>query len=146
MATVPRATIEDVDRCVEASRAALNHSDWKNMDPAQRGRILNKMAQATYANAKSLAVIESNNNGKTFREALSETTSAIIEAIRVTLEKTPPELSADIMTDGITLTGGGALLHGLDRLIKEETDLTVHVAEDPLSSVAIGTGRILDRL
>lgn len=80
------------------------------------------------------------------REALSETISAIIEAIRVTLEKTPPELSADIMTDGITLTGGGTLLHGLDRLIKEETDLTVHVAEDPLSSVAIGTGRILDRL
>ena len=72
MATVPRASVEDVNRCVEASRAALAHSDWKNMDPAQRGRILNKMAQATYANAKSLAVIESNNNGKTFREALSE--------------------------------------------------------------------------
>tara|TARA_B100001093_G_scaffold349099_1_gene333651 strand:+ start:28945 stop:30381 length:1437 start_codon:yes stop_codon:yes gene_type:complete len=72
MATVPKATIGDVNRCVEASRAAFNDSSWKNMDPAQRGRIMNKMAQATYAKAKELAVIESNNNGKTFREALSE--------------------------------------------------------------------------
>ena len=72
MATTPKATIADVNRCVEASRTALNDASWKAMDPAQRGRILNKMAQATYANAKSLAVIESNNNGKTFREALSE--------------------------------------------------------------------------
>ncbi len=72
MATVPKATIGDVNRCVEASRAAFNDSSWKNMDPAQRGRIMNKMAQATYAKAKELAAIESNNNGKTFREALSE--------------------------------------------------------------------------
>jgi aldehyde dehydrogenase (NAD+) len=72
MASTPKATIADVNRCVEASRTALNDASWKAMDPAQRGRILNKMAQATYANAKSLAVIESNNNGKTFREALSE--------------------------------------------------------------------------
>ena len=72
MANVPRATVGDVDRCVAASRAAFNDASWKNMDPAQRGRILNKMAAVTYGKAKELAVIESNNNGKTFREALSE--------------------------------------------------------------------------
>ena len=72
MATVPKATVGDVDRCVAASREALNAADWKTMDPAQRGRILNKMAAATYAKAKELAVVESSNNGKTFREALSE--------------------------------------------------------------------------
>ena len=71
MATTPKATLNDVHRCVDASRAAFKDASWKSMDPAQRGRILNKMAQATYANAKALAVIESNNNGKTFREALS---------------------------------------------------------------------------
>ena len=72
MATVPKATVGDVDRCVAASRDALNNADWKAMDPAQRGRILNKMAAVTYGKAKELAVIESSNNGKTFREALSE--------------------------------------------------------------------------
>ena len=72
IATTPKATLGDVDRCVAASREAFNSKEWKLMDPAQRGRILNKMAAATYANAKALAVIESNNNGKTFREALSE--------------------------------------------------------------------------
>ena len=72
MGTVPRATVGDVDRCVAASRTALNGAEWKAMDPAQRGRILNKMAAVTYAKAKELAVIESSNNGKTFREALSE--------------------------------------------------------------------------
>tara|TARA_B100000886_G_scaffold129258_1_gene87195 strand:+ start:3464 stop:4900 length:1437 start_codon:yes stop_codon:yes gene_type:complete len=72
LATVPKATMNDVNRCVDASRAAFNAQDWKNIDPAQRGRILNKMAAATYAAAKELAKIESENNGKTFREALSE--------------------------------------------------------------------------
>ena len=72
IATVPRATISDVETCVSASRAAFMDKSWKNMDPAQRGRTLNKMAAATYGAAKELAVIESENNGKTFREALSE--------------------------------------------------------------------------
>ena len=65
MATVPKATAEDVNRCVESSRTAFNNADWKSMDPAQRGRILNKMAAVTYAKAKELAVVESSNNGKT---------------------------------------------------------------------------------
>ena len=72
IATIPKATLGDVDRSVSASRAALSSKDWSMMDPAQRGRILNKMAAATYAKAKDLAVLESTNNGKTFREALSE--------------------------------------------------------------------------
>ena len=72
IATVPKATIQDVEDCIFASRNAFLDSSWKNMDPAQRGRILNKMAAATYSNAKELAKIESENNGKTFREALSE--------------------------------------------------------------------------
>ena len=67
IATTPKATISDVERCVAASRAALKSKDWASMDPAQRGRILQKMAAATYANAKSLAAKESSNNGKTFR-------------------------------------------------------------------------------
>ena len=72
ISTVPKATIGDVDRCVQASRDAFNSKDWSTMDPAQRGRVLQKMAAATSANAKSLAALESSNNGKTFREALSE--------------------------------------------------------------------------
>ena len=70
MATVPKATVGDVHRCVASSRTALESPEWKGMDPAQRGRVLNKMAAVTYAKAKELAVIESSNNGKTFREAL----------------------------------------------------------------------------
>lgn len=72
IATTPKATTADVERCIQASRAAFTSKDWGLMDPAQRGRMLQKMATATYANAKSLAAIESSNNGKTFREALSE--------------------------------------------------------------------------
>lgn len=80
------------------------------------------------------------------REALLEPIDSIIESIRVTLERCPPELSADLVDRGIVLAGGGALLKGLDRLISEETGLPVHVAEDPLSAVAEGTGRLLGEL
>ncbi len=77
------------------------------------------------------------------REALSEPISAILEAIRITLERTPPELSADLIDRGLILAGGGALLRGLDKLISEETGLPVHIADDPLTAVALGTGRYL---
>jgi rod shape-determining protein MreB len=77
------------------------------------------------------------------REALSEPVSTIVNAIRVALERTPPELSADISDRGIVLTGGGALLKNLDRRIREETGLVVSIAEDPLASVVLGTGRML---
>lgn len=77
------------------------------------------------------------------RDALSETVFSIIDAIRVTLEKTPPELSADIIDRGIILTGGGSLLKNLDYKIKEETGLPVALADDPLTTVALGTGKVL---
>jgi len=67
-----------------------------------------------------------------------------VEAIKFTLEKTPPELAADIMDRGIMLTGGGALLSGLDRLIREETGMPVNVAENPLDCVAVGSGKVLE--
>ena len=78
------------------------------------------------------------------REALADPVSAIVDAIRSTLERTPPELSADIIDNGIMLTGGGALLRGLDVLIARETGMPVHVAENPLDCVAVGTGKCLD--
>jgi rod shape-determining protein MreB len=77
------------------------------------------------------------------REALSECIATVMNAIRVALERTPPELSADISDRGIVLTGGGALLKNLDRRIREETGLPVSVADDPLASVVLGTGRML---
>ncbi len=80
------------------------------------------------------------------REALSEPLSHIVEAIKVTLERTPPELSADIIDAGITLAGGGANLRGLDRLIFEETGIPVHIAENPLNCVVNGTGKLLENI
>jgi len=77
------------------------------------------------------------------REALSECVSTIMNAIRVALERTPPELSADISDRGIVLTGGGALLKNLDKRIREETGLPVSIADDPLASVVLGTGKML---
>src|SRR6187399_1394906 len=80
------------------------------------------------------------------REALLEPLNTIIDSVRVTLERCPPELSADLVDRGLVLAGGGALLRGLDRLLTEETGLPVHVAEDPLSAVAEGTGRALSEI
>jgi rod shape-determining protein MreB len=80
------------------------------------------------------------------REAMTEPINMIIEAIKQTLERTPPELAADIVDNGIMLTGGGALLGGLDVLIREETGLPVTVADDPLSCVVLGSGKALDEL
>src|ERR1700694_107062 len=77
------------------------------------------------------------------REALSECVSTIVSAIRVALERTPPELSADIIDRGIVLAGGGALLKNLDKRIREETGLPVCIADDPLCGVVLGTGKIL---
>ena len=80
------------------------------------------------------------------REALLECLVKITSAIKETLERTPPELSADIIDHGITLTGGGALLRGLDQLIQSETGIDVHIAEDPLDCVAKGAGAVLDHV
>jgi len=80
------------------------------------------------------------------REALSEPVSAIVDAVKTTLDKTPPELAADIMEQGITITGGGALLAGLDRRLAHETGMPINVAHDPLFSVVIGSGRALENI
>lgn len=80
------------------------------------------------------------------REAIKEPIQEIVEAVKLTLEATPPELAADCMNNGIVLAGGGALIRGLDKLIAKETGMPVHIAHDPLSCVAIGTGRMLDAL
>ncbi len=80
------------------------------------------------------------------RDALSEPINAIVEAVRIALERTPPELAADIVDKGIVLAGGGALLRNLDQLLREETGLPVVIAEDPLSCVVLGSGKVLDEL
>lgn len=80
------------------------------------------------------------------RGAIQEQIAAIVEAVKATLETTPPELAADIMERGIILAGGGALLRGLDRLINVETGMPVYIAEDPLTCVVVGAGRALDEM
>lgn len=88
---------------------------------------------------KTITITESQ-----IRGALKETIASIIDAIKTTLEKTPPELAADIMEKGIMLAGGGALLRGLDKLINYETHMPVHIADSPLDCVALGAGKALD--
>jgi rod shape-determining protein MreB len=78
------------------------------------------------------------------RRALDEPVSQIVDAIKSTLDKTPPELAADIMDRGIVLAGGGALLQGLDQRLRHETQMPVHLAESPLTCVAVGSGRSLE--
>jgi rod shape-determining protein MreB len=85
-------------------------------------------------------------NSEEIREALAETVNAIVEAVRVALEQTPPELAADIVDRGIILAGGGACLKGLDQLLRQETGLPVVIADDPLSCVVLGSGAVLDEL
>jgi rod shape-determining protein MreB len=80
------------------------------------------------------------------REAMADPLGSIVDAVRTTLERCPPELAADLVDRGIVLAGGGALLKGLDRLLREETGLPVHIAEDPLSAVAEGTGMALEEI
>jgi len=85
-------------------------------------------------------------NSDEIREALQEPINAIVEAVRIALERTPPELSADIVDKGIVLAGGGALLKNLDILLREETGLPVIIADDPMSAVVLGSGKVLDEI
>jgi len=80
------------------------------------------------------------------REAMAEPVSTIVEAVRISLERCPPELSADLVDRGMILAGGGSLLRGIDKLLAEETGLPVQVADDPISAVALGTGKVLEEL
>ncbi|MBN2144974.1 MAG: rod shape-determining protein [Candidatus Aureabacteria bacterium] len=85
-------------------------------------------------------------NSEEIREALSETIMAIVEAVRITLEHCPPEISADLVDKGLWLAGGGALLKGIDKLLMEETSLPITIPNDPLSAVALGSGKVLENL
>ena len=85
-------------------------------------------------------------NSDEVREAMSEPINAIVEAALLALERTPPELAADIVDKGVVLTGGGALLKNLDVLLREETGLPVMVSDDPISAVVLGSGKTLDRI
>ncbi len=78
------------------------------------------------------------------RKATEEPVNAIVDAVKTTLDKCPPELSGDLMDRGIALTGGGALLRGMDERIKEETGMPVHLVENPLDSVALGSGKCVE--
>ncbi len=78
------------------------------------------------------------------REAMAETVGKIVEAVKVTLDRTPPELASDIMDRGIVLAGGGSLLNGLDDRLRAETEVPIHIAESPLTCVAVGSGRALE--
>jgi rod shape-determining protein MreB len=109
------------------------HPDYDAQEMEVRGRSLTSGAPG------SMVV-----SGAEIREAISEVIAAIIAAIRQSLENTPPELSGDVMTCGIALAGGGALLKGLDRQISEELGITVRIAEDPLAGVVQGAGKCLD--
>jgi len=84
--------------------------------------------------------------GAQVREALRDPVMAVVNAVQACLELAPPELAADIVDKGIVLTGGGALLRGLDRLLHEQTDLSITVSDDPLACVAHGAGKLLDQL
>ena len=83
-------------------------------------------------------------NSEEIREALAETVATIVEAVRITLEKCPPEIASDLVDKGLWLAGGGALLKGIDKLLMEETSLPVSISDDPLSAVAMGTGKVLE--
>ncbi len=85
-------------------------------------------------------------NSEEIREALAEPVSTIVESVRVSLERCPPELSADLVDRGIVIVGGGSQLRGLDRLLSKETGLPVNVADDPLSAVALGTGKVIENV
>ncbi|MDH3394146.1 MAG: rod shape-determining protein, partial [Desulfobulbaceae bacterium] len=80
------------------------------------------------------------------RTAIAEQVDSIVETVKMALELTPPELSADIVDQGIVLTGGGALLQNMDKRLKEETGVPVIIAEDPLSSVVLGSGKALENI
>ncbi len=90
---------------------------------------------------KTLLILE-----EEVREALSETINMIIDVVKLALERTPPELAADIVDKGIILAGGGSMIKGLDELLREETGLPITVAEDPLSAVVLGSGKVLDEI
>jgi rod shape-determining protein MreB and related proteins len=113
--------------------SAFDHGDERGMDV--KGRDL------VSGIPKTVTV-----HSQEIRECIQEPIQSIVEAVRRSLEITPPELASDIVDRGITMTGGGAMIRGLDRLLQHETNLPIHVDEEPLTCVVRGAGRILDDL
>ncbi|MFW6031223.1 MAG: rod shape-determining protein, partial [Myxococcota bacterium] len=113
-----------------------------NAHPGEDPEVLEVKGRDLVAGVPKTVVV----NSDEIRDALSEPINAIVEAVMVALERTPPELAADIVDKGIVLTGGGALLKNLDVLIREETGLPVMVSDDPISAVVLGSGKTLDHL
>jgi rod shape-determining protein MreB len=111
------------------------HADYDRQEMEVRGRSLTSGAPG--------AMLVS---GAEIREAINEVVSAIIAAIRQALENTPPELSGDIISVGLSLAGGGALLKGFDKRISEELSVNVRIADDPLAAVVDGAGKCLDKM
>ncbi|MFQ5914072.1 MAG: rod shape-determining protein [Nitrospinota bacterium] len=110
--------------------------------PAEDRKMLEVKGRDLMTGLPKTAII----NDEELRKALSESIQAIVEVVKIALEHTPPELSSDIADKGITLAGGGSLVCGLDTLLEKETGLPIHVAEDPLTAVVIGTGRVLNEI
>jgi rod shape-determining protein MreB len=110
-------------------------------DPENRETIEVKGRDLVSGIPKILAI-----DSEEVRMAISEQIEAIVETVRIALEQTPPELAADIVDSGIVLTGGGALLKNLDKLLREKSGLPIVVADDPLSTVALGCGKALDSI
>jgi rod shape-determining protein MreB len=125
------------ERTAEAIKVAIAtaYPDGRNESMEIRGRDLVSGLPKTIRMSSSET-----------REALAEPVALIVECVKSVLEKTPPELAADIVDRGIVMTGGGSLIHGLDKLINQETGIPTYLAEDPLSCVALGTGKALDAL
>jgi rod shape-determining protein MreB len=113
-----------------------------NAHPAEEADTMEVKGRDLVAGVPKTVVV----NSDEIRDALSEPINAIVEAVMIALERTPPELAADIVDKGVVLTGGGALLRNLDVLLREETGLPVMISDDPVSAVVLGSGKTLDHL
>jgi rod shape-determining protein MreB len=130
---IGESSAERIKMDVGAARVADNHEDGPYREV--RGRdLINGVPREVVVSQAQIA------------ESLTEPVAAIVDAVKVALENTPPELAADIVDRGIVLTGGGALLHRLDQVLRDATGLSVVVAENPLQCVALGTGRALEEI
>lgn len=125
------------DRTAEEAKIAIGSAF-----PGDEVRTMEVRGRDNLAGLPRAATITSDE----VREAIQEPLNAIVEAVKVTLEQTPPELAADIMERGIVLSGGGALLEGIDQLIERETEIATRVAENPLDCVVLGIGRVLEEI
>ena len=127
---------------IDMTQHHLPHAQIRSAFPREEKRTYEAKGRDLVAGIPKTLTI----SDEEVREAILEPVTTIVDAIRIALERTPPELAADIVDRGIVLAGGGSLLKGLDVLIREETELPIAIAEDPLTCVVRGTGKVLDEL